>query len=311
MDQELIKKYITGWASEEEKMQVLAWAKSDKRNMSELQAMHKLYNVTLWQQRDVMKGRKKTTRLNFPLFTKIASVAAVFLLLLSMSWYIFDLKRQLPETAMQTISVPPGQRVELTLADGTNVWLNAGTTFTFPNNFSSDDREVELNGEGYFTVSRNEKKPFIVKTSTYNIKVLGTEFNVMAYAKAPMFEVALLNGSVEVYSETKHQKVLLEPNTQVHVENDRLVKGPISHFDNLLWKDGVICFDDEPVDRMIEKLELYFDTRITVENEAFKKKRYTGKFQAKKGIEHILNVFQLKDRFVYEKDEENNTITIK
>lgn len=311
MDQELIKKYITGWASEEEKMQVLAWAKNDKRNMSELQAMHKLYNVTLWQQRDVTGSRQKTVKRNLSLFTKIASVAAVFLLLLSMSWYIFDLKRQLPETAMQTISVPAGQRVELILADGTNVWLNAGTTFTFPNNFSSANREVQLNGEGYFTVSRNEKKPFIVKTSSYDIKVLGTEFNVMAYAKAPMFEVTLLHGSVEVYSDLKQQKVLLESNMQVHVENDQLVKGPVARFDHLLWKEGVICFDDEPVDRMIEKLELYFDTRIVVENEAFKKKRYTGKFQAKKGIDHILNVFQLKDRFVYERDEEQNTIMIK
>lgn len=311
MDQDLIKKYISGRASEEEKMQILAWAKNDKKNMSELLAMRKLYDVTLWQQRDVIGSSKKINRFSLLLFTKIASVAAVFILLLSMSWYIFELKQQLPQTAMQTISVPPGQRVELTLADGTDVWLNAGTTFTFPNNFSSDNREVELNGEGYFTVSRNEKKPFIVKTSTYNVKVLGTEFNVMAYAKAPMFEVSLLKGSVEVYSDVKQQKVLLEPHMQAHLENDRLVKGPISQFNNLLWKEGVICFDDEPVDRMIDKLELYFDTRITVENEAFKKKRYTGKFQAKKGIEHILNVFQLKDRFVYEKDEENNTITIK
>lgn len=311
MDQELIKTYLTGWASKDEKEQIMVWAKSDKKNMSELLAMRKLYDVTLWQQPDVIGIRKNVSRLNLPLFTKIASIAAVFLFLLSMSWYIFDLKQQFPQTVMQTISVPSGQRVELTLTDGTNVWLNAGTTFIFPNNFSSHSREVELNGEGYFTVSRNEKKPFIVKTSSYKVKVLGTEFNVMAYAKNPMFEVTLLHGSVEVYSDTKQQKVLLEPNTQVHVENDQLVKGAISRFDNLLWKEGVISFDDEPVDRMIEKLELYFDTRIIVQNEAFKKKRYTGKFQAKRGIEHILNVFQLKDRFVYEKEEENNIITIK
>lgn len=311
MEQELIKKYITGWASEDEKTQILAWAKSDKKNMSELLAIRKLYDVTLWQQRDVMANRKKDSKQYFLRFAKIASVAAVFIALLGMSWYIFDLRRQLPSTAMQTISVPPGQRVELTLADGTNVWLNAGTTFTFPNNFSSENREVELNGEGYFTVSRNEKKPFIVKTSSYNVKVLGTEFNVMAYAKTPMFEVSLLKGSVEVYSDARHQKVLLEPNTQASMENDELIKSPLTHFDNLLWKEGVICFEDEPVDRLIEKLELYFDTRIVVKNEAFMKKRYTGKFQAKKGVEHILNVFQLKDRFNYEKDEENNVIIIK
>lgn len=311
MEQELIKKYITGWASEDEKTQILAWAKSDKKNMSELLAIRKLYDVTLWQQRDVMANRKKSSKLHFLRFAKIASVAAVFIALLGMSWYIFDLRQQLPSTAMQTISVPPGQRVELTLADGTNVWLNAGTTFTFPNNFSSENREVELNGEGYFTVSRNEKKPFIVKTSSYNVKVLGTEFNVMAYAKTPMFEVSLLKGSVEVYSDARHQKVLLEPNTQASMENDELIKSPLIHFGNLLWKEGVICFDDEPVDRLIEKLELYFDTRIVVKNEAFMKKRYTGKFQAKKGVEHILNVFQLKDRFNYEKDEENNVIIIK
>ena len=311
MEQDLIKKYIGGWGSEDEKERIMAWVKHEPKNRDELMAMRKLYDVTLWQQSDVIGHQKKTVRLNLLSLVRIASVAAVFLLLAGMSWYIFDLKQQVPVMAMQTISVPPGQRVELTLADGTNVWLNAGTTFTFPNVFSSEHREVELNGEGYFTVSRDEKKPFIVKTSTYNVRVLGTEFNVMAYAKTPMFEVSLLKGSVEVYSDVKQQKVLLEPNMQVHVENDYLVKRPISQFNNLLWREGVICFEDEPVDRMIEKLELYFDTQIIVENEAFKKRRYTGKFQGKKGVEHILNVFQLKDRFVYEKDEEKNLIIIK
>ncbi|MDR2117906.1 MAG: DUF4974 domain-containing protein, partial [Tannerellaceae bacterium] len=85
----------------------------------------------------------------------------------------------------------------------------------------------------------------------------------------------------------------------------------IENRDPYLWKEGLICFDDEPVNGMISKLELYYDVKITVRNESFKKQKYTGKFRTRDGIEHILKVFQLKDRFTYEKDDERNIITIK
>lgn len=310
MNQEILKKYIEGDASPEERRMITIWAKEDEKNMSELRALRKLFDTTLWQ-RNSSEHSIKNKKNRVPLFYRISSVAAVLFLLISIGIYIQFTRQNGPEIIMQTIHVPAGQRVELELTDGTSVWLNAGTTFTFPNIFTDNKREVMLNGEGYFNVQKNEKHPFIVKTEAYDIKVLGTEFNVMAYGRSYLFDVSLLKGRVEVSDQMTHEKISLEPNTRAYLHNGKLSKGIIENYDYLLWKDGLICFDDEPVDKMITKLELYYDIRIFVANESFKTKKYTGKFRTKEGIEHILKVFQLKDKFIYIKDEENNTITIK
>ncbi len=308
MDKEIIKKYISGYASDKEKEQILIWAKADKENMKELLSLRKLYDITIWNRDIEIKEKRYTFKNKRLIIYRIASIAAILILLFQMG-YIVTNKKQIPEIVMQTINVPAGQRVELILSDGTSVWLNAGSTFSFPTNFALSSREVTLDGEGYFNVKKDENKTFIVKTSSYNVKVHGTEFNIHAYSKSPLFEVSLLNGKVDVYSQD--EKVSLEPNTRTYLHKNKLMKDHIGNYDNFLWKDGLIFFDDEPVESMVEKLELYFDTRIIVENNSFYSRKYTGKFRMKDGIEHILKVFQLKDKFTYEKNDENNIIIIR
>lgn len=307
MNQDILKRYIKGYATLSEKEQVLLWAKADDRNMKELLALRKLYDMTTWKKDEGKIDLKKKHKLS--VLYKISAVAAVFLLLLVTNWYTYHMNNKTPEIIMQTIRVPAGQRAELTLADGTNVWLNAGSTLIFPNHFETGEREVSLDGEGYFDVKKDVQNPFIVKTGKSDIKVLGTEFNVLAYDKSSLFEVSLLNGAVDVL--TNERVIGLQPNEKLYLSGSRLVKEQIQNYDYLLWKDGLICFDDEPVDLVVSKLELYFDTQIIIENASFMKKKYTGKFRTKDGIEHILKVFQLKDDFIYEKDDEKNVILIK
>lgn len=307
MDQGILKRYIEGYATSAEKAHVTLWAKADENNMKELIALRKLYDVTLWKNNKIHPDhRKKTRRI---ILYRIGVVAAVFLLLIVTNWYTYNFREKTPDVIMQTIRVPAGQRVELTLTDGTNVWLNAGSIFIYPNYFDTDKREVTLNGEGYFDVATDKQKPFIVKTSLHHIEAVGTEFNVLAYQKSPLFEVSLLEGEVNVGDRNKQVK--LQPNEKLFLSGSQLMKERIRDYDYLLWKDGLICFDDETVNSMVDKLELYFDTKIIVENTSFMKKKYTGKFRTKDGIEHILKVFQLKDNFIYEKDDEQNLITIK
>ena len=108
--------------------------------------------------------------------------------------------------------VPAGQRVELVLEDGTRVWLNSKSKLTYPTSFGKKEREVILDGEGYFEVTKNEKAPFIVKTHKYDIKVLGTTFNISAYQnKLSAFETSLLEGAVEVFSSNNTEHVSLTP----------------------------------------------------------------------------------------------------
>jgi len=315
MNQELLNKYIAGDATPEEKEEVTRWLDTDKKNMKEFLALRKLYDISIWQQEqtpvakdNLSLGNKRWT-LRSASF-ELAKVAAIFILAFTIV-YSFLINEDNDSAKMQTIFVPPGQRAELTLTDGTKVWLNAKTTFTFPDKFTANNRRVTLDGEGYFDVTKNPEKPFIVNTERYDIKVMGTEFNVTAYSGSSVFETSLLKGAVEVFSPAKDTKVSLEPHMRTYEENGILKKDTIEHENYFLWKEGLICFYDEPVDKMIEKLQLYYDVKIDVQNKTLLNNRYSGKFRTKDGVEHVLKVLQLNNKFSYEKDNDRNLITIK
>lgn len=309
MEQELLYRYIKGDVSAEEKKQIAAWSLADPKNKAELLTLHRLNDAATWNRCELEIFRKEKRRRRLHFFIRIAAAAVVCLLAVNSYLYISHLKSSIPESRMQTIHVPAGQRMEVILADGTSVWLNAGSTFSFPTLFASDKREVFLNGEGYFNVTKSEEQPFIVNTSSYDIKVFGTEFNVLAYQSSHLFEVSLIKGCVEVYSAS--EKVLLEPDSRAFLQDNHLVRDKIDNYDELMWKDGLICFNDETVESMISKLELYYDVKIVIQNMRFTQQRYVGKFRTKDGIEHILKVFQHNDNYTYERDDENNIITIK
>lgn len=315
MNQELLNKYIAGDATPEEKEEVARWLDADKKNMKEFLALRKLYDISIWQQEQtpvakdkLSLGNKRWTLRSASL--ELAKVAAIFILAFT-SVYSFLINEDNDSAKMQTIFVPPGQRAELTLTDGTKVWLNAKTTFTFPDKFTANNRRVTLDGEGYFDVTKNPEKPFIVNTERYDIKVMGTEFNVTAYSGSSVFETSQLKGAVEVFSPAKDTKVSLEPHMRTYEENGILKKDTIEHENYFLWKEGLICFYDEPVDKMIKKLQLYYDVKIDVQNKTLLNNRYSGKFRTKDSVEHVLKVLQLNNKFSYEKDNDRNLITIK
>ena len=316
MNQELLNKYIAGDATPEEKEEVARWLDADKKNMKEFLALRKLYDISIWQQEQtpVAKDNLSLARKRWTLQSitiELTKVAAIFILSLMIAYSFLINKDETEAASMQTIFVPPGQRAELTLTDGTKVWLNAKTTFTFPNKFTANSRNVTLDGEGYFNVTKDAEKPFIVKTKKYNIKVLGTEFNVTAYSGSPVFETSLLKGAVEVISPATNDRTYLKPNTHIYEKDGVLKKGIIVHHSYFLWKEGLICFFDEPVGKMIEKLELYYDIKIDVQNKELLKNKYSGKFRTKDGVEHVLKVLQLNNNFSYIKNNDLNLITIK
>lgn len=187
------------------------------------------------------------------------------------------------------------------LSDGTKVWLNSRSSLIFPTNFNSDTRNVKLDGEGYFIVTKNAKQPFVVETNKGNVKVLGTEFNVIAYSIDSIWETSLLKGSVEILIPKSVDKVKLEPNTMVRLIDNKLVKDHIKETDYFLWREGLLCFNNISVQNMIEKLKLYYGVNIIVNNTKIYRKRYTGKFRTKDGVEHVLKVLKLNNNFTYKK----------
>lgn len=313
MNQESLIRYITGDATETEKGEMAQWLDADAANMREFLAFRKLYDITLWQEENketqLINPSKKEFKVR-KLVLEALKIAAIFVVALAGTRYLFPSSPLNEPVAMQTIYVPAGQRAELTLSDGTKVWLNAKTTFVFPNLFTDNSRKVTLDGEGFFDVKSNKKQPFIVKTEKYDVKVWGTQFNLMAYSGKPIFETSLLEGAVELLNSGENKGVLIEPNERIYLKNDRLVRAPIVNYNHFLWKEGLISFDDESFPEMTTKLELYFDLNINLKNSKILKNRYTGKFRTKDGVEHILKVLQLSNQFKFKIDDKLNIITI-
>jgi transmembrane sensor len=315
MDRSILLKYLSGDATREEKEIVTIWLDEKPENMKEFMALRKLYDMAIWQDsaKEYQEASGKIRKRQISprkIVSEIIKIAAIFII----GFLVFKVlypEIKIPASLIQTLYVPAGQRAEIVLADGSKVWLNSNTTLIFPTAFKANSREVTLHGEAYFDVAHDVAKPFKVKTDDFDVKVYGTEFNVRAYSGSKDFEVALIRGSVEVTKQNEENGVLLKPDQRLFIQDNRLVASPITHTNYYLWKDGIISFDDESFPDIVRKLELYFDLRIDVKNDQIMQYRCTGKFRSKDGVEHILKVLQLRNKFTYTIDDKLNIITIK
>lgn len=313
MDKELLQRYVEGNVTTEEVETVVDWLDAREENVREFMALHKLYDISILNNPD-SKQTAPIQRRTIP-FKKIAyelaKIAAVFFVLwVGMQWY-FNKPEQETPFVYQTLFVPAGQRAELTLSDNTKVWLNAQSKLTFPTNFGKGTRQVELDGEAYFDVSRSEKQTFVVKTGKMDIEVLGTEFNVIDYKSHNLSEVSLLKGSIRMKTKDSPQYYTLKVNENVTVTDHHIQISSIDDYDYFKWKEGLLCFNNETVESIIRKLQLFFDVNIDVQRQELLKYRYSGKFRTKDGVEQVLKVLQLEHKFSYTKDNELNLITIK
>lgn len=306
---ELLMKYIKGETTPEEREKVVRWLDEDPEHLHQYHSLRKLYDISLWSPIEESQQEEKQTRTLKPVWIEFLKVAAVILITFLGTKAFFDWKED--PVKMQTVIVPAGQRAELLLADGTKVWLNSRSKLKFPDRFQKDARNVELDGEGYFEVTHQEEAPFTVHTSKYDVKVLGTEFNVKAYNSKNQFETSLLKGCVEVSDANKSQIVRLRPDEKVISDGSQLIRSVILDKNYFRWKEGLLCLDDESIGGLIDKLELYYDVKIIVQQASLMKYHYSGKFRISDGVEHVLKVLQLKHKFTYTKDEEQNLIIIK
>ena len=254
------------------------------------------------------RNRKKTG----VFLVHLSKYAAILVVGMILSWGLFSKPQPQKDPSLinQKLTVPAGQRAHLTLSDGTSVWVNAKSTLEYPSVFTGDTRELKLTGEAYFDVANNPAQPFIVKSGNFRTQVTGTRFNVFAYDS--FYEVSLVEGQVKVYKEgTADDAVVLNRNEKVSLANGQLVKKSTFNPDDFLWKEGIYYFDDKPFSAIVEKLQLYYDVQIHVDNKALLKLRFTGKFRQRDGIENVLKVIQMGFPFDFSKSEDGSNIYIK
>lgn len=312
MDKKLLQKYVDGTISSDDVETVVDWLDADENHVKEFMALHKLYDISILNQSIQEQRKKKGYRVVFRSIVKeLLKVAAIALILLGVNSLLQKEIVEEPPLLYQTLYVPAGQRAELTLPDSTKVWLNAHSKLVYPVNFRQGSRQVELDGEAYFDVRHDNESPFIVKTKSMDVKVLGTEFNVLAYSEVGEFNISLLRGSVELSAPDLSRKYRMTAGEQVYYKDGKYVSAPIGYMDYFKWKEGLLCFNNQSIGIIIDKLRLYYDIRIEVADLPFLKERYSGKFRVKDGVEQVLKVLQLEHKFTYVKDNELNLITIK
>ncbi|WP_029902811.1 FecR family protein [Prevotella sp. 10(H)] len=255
------------------------------------------------------KQQKKRKRLWLNTLKYSAAIALIILCTLFANNLIKDFSDN-PIVAYNTITVPAGQRVSIILSDGTEVWLNAKSTLTYPSSFESKNREVTLMGEAFFNVTKNEKQPFIVSTPALDVRVLGTTFNVNTYKNQESTYVALLEGSVEIEFSDRSEKVTLQPKEKISYGNGIINIEKITSENDYLWHKGIYNFEKAPLEEIVKKLELYYDVKIEIKNQKLLAKQYTGKFRQEDGPAEILRIIQKIHKFKIKDKKETNLFII-
>lgn len=312
MRRDILYKFFEGKASPKEQRLIGQWLDESEKHKEVLVRERMVFDAMIVSgeitDRQSVQSRKKRTRV---VFMELLRVAAVILVMFLVGGYIYVRKMEEIRLANNIVTVPVGQRVNLQLPDGTSVWLNASSEIIYPAYFSGSTREIHLNGEAYFEVEHNASKPFIVHTETFDIKVLGTKFNVEAYKGMGGFTTALMEGSVEVTDrKNKDKSVRLYPAQKVAFRNGELCKSPIDNYDVYRWREGLICFKEARFADLMRQLEKNYGVRILINNEAVKEKVFSGKFRTTDGIDNALRLLQKEGHYTFEWDENKTTVCI-
>lgn len=305
-----------------------------QRVLQQIEGVNNQLNAT---PSDVTSGKKNGRLRSLFTFSRVA----VFVLAVSVTAYF--LTRQRPtaplakaehnELHWQSKETPRGTKTTIVLADGTKVTMNADSKLRFPKSFSGTSREVFLTGEAFFSVTHNDKLPFIIHTSKMNIKVLGTEFNVRTYPEDSTSETTLISGLIEVtLKDRPSDKIILRPREKLIITNEASHKDVsditttspsreaqlvvsnlhyISPTDSAVvetsWMDDKLVFRDVSFGKLATDMERWYGFQIEFTSEQVKDYRFTGIFE-KETIDQALKALRLTEKFNYK--IEGSKITI-
>jgi len=301
------------------------------------EAWDDIYRKIKTSNHEAISNKKNANRLFAFNFLLLRS-AAIWILMFALGGilaYLFAINQTEKQVAQGTIVIqaPLGSQSHVTLADGTDVWLNAGSNLKYSNQYGDEIREVSLEGEAYFKVAKNKNCPFIVKTANISITALGTAFNVKAYNDESLIETTLEEGSVKIESlvetkdKTSFKPVILKPNQkavvsknnallsieQKQTEPEKIEKSPVKLTDNkpvevtqvpdvnvyTSWKDTRWIIRNESLESLIVKIERKYNVEITFKEEQLKGYVFSGTLEDET-LEQVLDIIRLVAPIDYE-----------
>lgn len=331
IDPALLGKYFSGDLTPDEREKVDAWIREDETNRDEFEKFRKLWN----QAEDMTSGGLAPVNVNLAwskLKTRIGKfsgdqekvehgvqirhqsknviyllsrIAAVLLTgLLVFSLYEWFKKPQQPVEIAAQLEI-----METSLPDHSEVTLNKNSMLSYPKEFSADERRVELKGEAYFQVEKNEKKPFVIEAPDALIRVLGTSFNVKAFENDPEVTVTVKEGEVSLSDKDDIAYVVLGPNEKGVLNRDsgHIEKYVATDDSDLFWKTRTLVFRDTPLEKVFDIITKIYNVKIEVGNHTILQCMLTGKFQDMEARE-ILDKIALS--FGLTVNYDNNTFVI-
>jgi len=235
----------------------------------------------------ISKERQIPTRaINFNLLLKYAAIG-LLLLALPFSYYI-GTRNSVSKDSMTTISCAYGDKSSIVLPDSTRVWLNSGSRLSFSTDFKRADRKVNLEGEAFFSVTKDKNHPFRVKTKEVDVEVLGTKFNLKAYPEESSVSTTLVEGSVKMSSQ--NEQVVIKPNQKLEFDKTSK-KMSLSNLadtsEDTEWKDGRLTFHNKSLGELEPILKRWFDVDIIFADEQVKSRKFTGVLQRESILEAI------------------------
>lgn len=297
INEDILIRYINGMLTEEEAAEVKNWRAASLENEKLLEQVYFTAQVAsrlkvmrtvnpdeaLSRFKSRIHKKEKRLALRQVLGVIQRAAAVLFIPVFLLSAYLFI---QQGQGNVRTLAVRtnPGVVSAFDLPDGSKVWLNANSELRYLSDFNADTRTVELTGQGYFEVTKNAHKPFIVKADKdYSVEVLGTSFNVSAYKDESMIETTLVEGSVKlnVVSGGKRMTQMLKPNEKAEYQKGAgkiKVFGVNTEYDTA-WKNGEIIFRNHPMDKVLKTQERHYHVVFEVKDNEILKSIITARFK--------------------------------
>lgn len=192
-----------------------------------------------------------------------------------------------------SISTPRGGQYQVSLPDGTKVWLNAATTLKYPYAFAKNERAVELNGEAYFEVAKDHTRPFRVKTDAQTVEVLGTHFNINAYQDEAAEKTTLLEGAVKVSNASGSVK--LQPGEQSRLNNGTaklIVDQQVDIDKEMAWKNNIFSFDNDDLQTIMRQISRWYDVDVVYEGK-IPSEKYVGEIPRNSNLAEVFKILEL------------------
>lgn len=313
IDQELLRKYFEGHCTAQEEAYVEQWLSSDRPEEigEDADLIFKGMDKTALKDQIWMEiAPEKPANAHRWLSLKIAASVVIASLCSFLIYQYLDIwGEQEPATTYKTIEAAPGEKLKITLSDGSEVHLNGGSRLQVPERFSAQDRTVYLSGEAYLQVTRDPSRPFSVVTGHTVVRVLGTIFNVKAYAGDSVTTVVVKEGKVSVTDSTGRQILLLRGEMATWSPSYPHLEKLQADADELTaWTAGILVFKDQSLEEIAVILQRWYGINMVIANPRLKNHRFTGTFAGSPPLISVIRDMALTAQFQYRFNENNLTL---